>query len=174
MAPTPKQSPTAEPIVLGRISGLYGVRGWVKVFSYTEPRDAILDYRDCLLQRDGGWETARIEEGRTQGRTVVARFAGIDDRDQAKPLVGSDIGVRRKDLPEPADGEYYWADLEGLEVVHRDGRSLGRVAYLLATGANDVLVVQGEREVLVPFVPDKVILDVDVAAGIINVDWEWD
>lgn len=142
--------------------------------SYTEPREAILDYRDCLLKTDDGWEETRLEDGRTRGRTVIARFAGTGDRDQAARLVGSEIGVRREALPATVKGEYYWADLEGLEVVHRDGRSLGRVAYLLATGAHDVLVVQGDREVLVPFVPGRVILDVDVAAGVIEVDWEWD
>ncbi len=89
-------------------------------------------------------------------------------------MTGSDIGVDRDALPDPEEGHYYWADLEGLTVVHRDGTELGRVAYLMATGANDVLVVDGPAERLIPFVPGEVILDVDLAAGVIRVDWEWD
>jgi 16S rRNA processing protein RimM len=157
---------------------LYGVRGWVKLFSYTDPREAILKYTDCRLKQDGRWSAARLAEGRKQGKSIIARLDGIDDRDTAAALIGADIGVSRETLPQTGSGEYYWADLEGLQVVHQDGRALGRVAYLLATGANDVLVVQGraagDQEILIPFVADSVILDVDVAAGVISVNWEWD
>ena len=98
----------------------------------------------------------------------------MEDRDQAAQYVGCDLAIRREDLPVADDATYYWADLEGMRVVHRDGTELGRVAYLLETGANDVLVTEGERERLIPFVAGKVILDVDFAAGVISVDWEWD
>jgi 16S rRNA processing protein RimM len=161
-------------VILGRIVGLFGVRGWIKVYSYTEPREAVLDYRDWLLGRDGGWQRVELAEGKRHGKAVIARLEGIDDRDAAAELIGSDIGVDRDALPEPEEGHYYWADLEGLAVVHRDGTELGRVACLLATGANDVLVVDGPVERLIPFVPGTVILDVDLAAGVIHVDWEWD
>jgi len=164
----------SKPLILGRISGLYGVRGWVKVHSYTDPREAILKYRGWLLERDDVWRETSVAEGRKQGKTVIARLEGVTDRDMAAAYVGTMIGVARADLPETASGEYYWADLEGLEVVHQDGRVLGKVVYLLATGANDVLVVQGEQEILVPFVIDEVIKGVDLAAGIISVDWDWD
>jgi 16S rRNA processing protein RimM len=120
------------------------------------------------------WREVDVAEGRKQGKTVIARLDGITDRELAAALVGATIGIARENLPETESGEYYWADLEGLQVVHGDGRVLGKVAYLLATGANDVLVVQGEQEILVPFVRNEVIKDVDLAAGIINVDWEWD
>jgi 16S rRNA processing protein RimM len=163
-----------QPVILGRIVGLFGVRGWIKVYSYTEPREAVLDYRDWLLDRDGDWQRVELAEGKRHGKAVIARLEGIDDRDAAAELIGSDIGVDRDALPEPEEGHYYWADLEGLAVVHRDGSELGRVACLLATGANDVLVVDGPVERLIPFVPGTVILDVDLAAGVIHVDWEWD
>jgi 16S rRNA processing protein RimM len=163
-----------QPVILGRIVGLFGVRGWIKVYSYTEPREAVLDYRDWLLGRDGDWQRVELAEGKRHGKAVIARLEGIDDRDAAAELIGSDIGVDRDALPEPEEGHYYWADLEGLAVVHRDGTELGRVACLLATGANDVLVVDGPVERLIPFVPGTVILDVDLAAGVIHVDWEWD
>ena len=169
-----QQLTDSKPLVLGRISGLYGVRGWVKVHSYTEPREAILKYGSWLLEQDGVWRETSVAEGRKQGKTVVARLDAVTDRDMATAFVGMTIGVARSDLPETDSGEYYWTDLEGLQVIHRDGRILGKVAYLLATGANDVLVIQGDQEVLVPFVKDEVIKGVDLATGIISVDWEWD
>ena len=178
MASTDKKSNKEQPVHLGRISGVYGVKGWVRVFSHTDPREAILNYRNCLLRRDGQWQAAKMEEGRRQGKSIVARFEGVADRDAAADLTGADIGILREALPELAKAEYYWADLEGLKVTHRGKRTLGKVAYLLATGANDVLVVQGgddgNQEILIPYLPESVILDVDLAAGVIDVDWEWD
>ena len=146
----------------------------MKVYSYTEPREAVLDYQDWLLGREGRWQRVVLAEGKRHGKAVIARLEGIEDRDAAAELTGSDIGVVRDALPDPGEGHYYWADLEGLTVVHEDGTELGRVAYLMATGANDVLVVDGPHERLIPFVPEEVILDVDIAAGVIRVDWEWD
>lgn len=163
-----------QPVILGRIVGLFGVRGWVKVHSYTEPREALLDYRDWLLGREGTWQQVEPVEGRQHGKGIVVRLQGIEDRDAAAELLGSEIGVDRDTLPEPEEGRYYWADLEGMTVENKVGTELGKVAYLMATGANDVLVVDGPVERLIPFVPDTVILDVDLAAGVIRVDWEWD
>lgn len=144
------------------------------MFSYTQPREAILDYDCWLLKRKGEWQAASVCEGKRHGKAVIAHLDGVDDRDQAVELVGCDIAIGRDDLPDAEDGSYYWADLEGMRVVHRDGTELGRVAYLMATGANDVLVTEGERERLIPFIAEKVILDVDFAKGVISVDWEWD
>jgi 16S rRNA processing protein RimM len=165
---------TTQPVVLGRISGLFGIKGWVKVYSYTEPREAVLNYRRWLVSDAGGWREATVAEGQRHGKTVIARIDGYVDRDQAAELVGAEIAVPRDALPETEEDRFYWSDLEGLRVVHRDGTELGRVAYLLETGANDVMVGQGERERLIPFVMGKVILGVDLADGRIDVDWEWD
>jgi len=155
-------------IVLGRVSGLYGVRGWVRVFSGTEPRENILRYSPWLL--DG--QALAVVEGKRHGKGVVARLSGCDDRDQAAALIGKTIAVRRAQLPPPRADEFYWADLEGLLVETLNGTGLGRVSHLFETGANDVLVVQGERERLLPFVWDEVIKDVDFDAGVICVDWD--
>lgn len=146
----------------------------MKVFSYTRPREAILDYDRWYLKRKGEWQSTTVRDGKRHGKSVIARIEGVDDRDEAAALIESDIAVDRDDLPQPGKGSYYWADLEGLKVVHRDGSELGTVAYLMETGANDVLVTEGDRERLIPFIAEKVILDVDFDAGVIRVDWEWD
>ena len=146
-------------IVLGRISGVYGVRGWVRVFSDTDPRDNILRYAPWLL--DG--EPCRVAEGRRHGKGLVVRLAGCDDRDQAALLMDKEIAVRRDQLPPARPDEFYWADLEGLSVETLNGVSLGRVRRLFATGANDV-IVDGERERLLPFVWDDVVLEIDFDA----------
>lgn len=165
---------TTQPVVLGRISGLFGVRGWIKVYSYTEPREAVLEYGRWLLSGKGGWREVTVAEGQRHGKGVIARIDGTSDRDEAAKLIGSDIAVPRDELPDTEPGRYYWSDLEGLRVVDRHGTELGKVAYLLETGANDVMVVKGEREVLIPFVMDKVVLGVDLSSGRIEVDWEWE
>ncbi|MDH3909485.1 MAG: ribosome maturation factor RimM, partial [Gammaproteobacteria bacterium] len=138
-----------QPVILGRIDGLFGVRGWIKVYSYTEPREAVLNYKDWLLARDGEWQRVELADGKRQGKAVIARLEGIEDRDAAAELIGSEIGVDRDALPEPEEGHYYWADLEGLTVVRRDGTDLGKVTYVMATGASDVLVVDGPAERLI-------------------------
>ena len=134
----------------------------------------MLDYGCWLLSNDRGWREARVAEGKRHGKTVIARLEGVDDRDQAFALIGTEVGVLRDELPDTEAGQYYWTDLEGLDVVRRDGSRVGRVAQLLETGANDVMVVKGEREMLIPFVMEKVIVDVDLAKGVITVDWDWD
>lgn len=161
-------------LVVGRISGLYGVRGWVKVFSETEPRDNILGYSPWYLERGGQWRSAEAEAGRLHGKAVVAKLAGYDDRDQAAELIGTPIAVTRDQLPKLDEGEYYWTDLVGLEVVTVEGLELGTVDHLFETGSNDVLVVRGDRERLIPFTLGAVVTAVNLEAGRITVDWDPD
>jgi len=159
---------------VGRISGVHGVKGWVKVFSYTQPRDNILNYRPWYLRRGDDWQPRDCAEGQRHGKGVIARLTDCEDRDQARALLATEIGVRRDQLPAAAPGEYYWYDLQGLAVVTLQGEPLGRVDHLLETGANDVLVLAGERERLIPFVLDRVVTHVDLDAGLIRVDWDKD
>jgi 16S rRNA processing protein RimM len=159
-----------QPIVLGRVAGVYGVRGWVRVFSDTDPRDNILRYAPWLLNGT----LHRVLEGRKHGKGLVVRLEGCDDRDQAAALVGQAISIYRDQLPAPRPDEFYWADLEGLSVETLNGEPLGRVSHLFSTGANDVLVIKGERERLLPFAWDDVVKDVDFDAGMIRVDWDPD
>jgi len=169
-------SATARRVPVGRIVGVFGVQGEVKLESWTEPRERIFEYRPWQLETAPG--TIREVDGvngRKQGKGLVARLPDVDDRDAAAALVGSDIAVAREQLPEPARGEFYWADLEGLQVVTMDGADLGRVSHLVATGANDVLVVRdGSRERMLPFVMERYIKDVDMKAGRIVIDWDPD
>lgn len=160
-------------VALGEIIGVHGIRGWVKVHSDTEPRERILEYPRWHLSPDGeNWREVQVLDGRRQGKSVIASLEGADDRDRALALVGARIAVPREALPETGRGEYYWADLEGLGVINRDGRELGRVRGLIRTGANDVLVLAGERERLVPFVMGRYVLSVDLDAGEVRVDWD--
>ncbi|OGT87864.1 MAG: ribosome maturation factor RimM [Gammaproteobacteria bacterium RIFOXYA12_FULL_61_12] len=164
----------ADILILGRITGLHGVKGWLKVYSETGPRQNILKYRPWLLRLNDAWLACEVEEGRLQGKGVVVKLTGIDDRDQAAKLLQVDIGVTRDQLPKPKPGEYYWADLEGMRVETADGRDLGRIDHLFATGSNDVLVVIGDRERLIPFIRGQVVLEIDLATRRMRVDWDPD
>jgi len=161
-------------IAVGRVSGLYGVQGWVKLYSFTEPRDRLLEYEPLMLGKDEAWRPVKLAEGRVHGKGLVGRFEDITDRDQAAGLVGLELAVLRSQLPEAAADEVYWVDLMGLAVVNTQGESLGRVERLLETGANDVLVVKGDRERLIPFARGPIVKQVDLVAGTIVVDWEPD
>ncbi len=158
-------------VVVGRIAGVYGVRGWVKIISHTDPIDNIFEYSPWQVMVKGQWREWLADDGRAHGKGIIAHLQGLDDREQARELTGSDIAIRRSQLPPPAPGEYYWADLVGLAVITVDGVGLGTVDHLLETGANDVLVVKGDRERLIPYLPDAVVKDIDLALGVIRVDW---
>jgi 16S rRNA processing protein RimM len=161
-------------IVIGKVGGPFGVKGWVKLLSHTEPRDKIVDYRPWQLKLADGWREWKLIEGHAHGKGVIARLEGVTDRDQAMAFMGAEIAVWRDQLGATRPGQYYWADLVGLDVQLAGGRSLGKVSGLMATGANDVLVVKGERERLIPFINGQVIKGVDLGAGVITVDWDPD
>jgi len=165
-------SRSTERIVVGRIAGIFGVRGWLRIESHTDPKENILGYAPWQVETESGWTEARVEEGRPHGKGIVAKLDLCADRDAARFLIGCEIAVERRQLPAPETGEYYWTDLVGLSVVTRDGEVLGSVSTLMSTGANDVLVVQGERERLIPFIGNDVVLDVDLGESLITVDWD--
>ncbi|MFA5684749.1 MAG: ribosome maturation factor RimM [Lysobacteraceae bacterium] len=162
----------ATRLLLGHVSGVLGIQGWMKLRSHTRPADAIFDYRPWRFVLRGEERALAVAEWRWQGRALVFRVDGVVDRNQAEALIGGEIWIDRASLPPAAPGEYYWADLEGLRVVTVDGVELGRVSHLLETGANDVMVVQGERERLLPFTVGHHVVEVDIAGGRIVVDWD--
>lgn len=162
-------------IEVGRIAGLYGVRGWVKVYSHTQPRDNILSYTTWYLRQGGEWRPFQLEDGRVHGKGIVAKLQGYDDRDAATTLMKSLVAIRREQLAPAVPGEYYWADLQGLTVRNLDNVELGKVSHLLETGANDVLVVhEGTTERLIPFVTGEYVTSIDLEQGTITVDWDPD
>ena len=169
--------PSPRRLVIGRIVGVYGVRGWVRIQSFTEPEENLLDYGNCIIGRDGGLTPLRIDAGHRHGRGLVAHIEGVDDRDRAAALKGSDISIPATNLPELQQSEYYWHQLEGL-AVYNAGALLGRVDHLMATGANDVLVVRAcegsidRRERLIPWLQGDVVRSVDLAAGRVEVAWD--
>jgi 16S rRNA processing protein RimM len=164
-----------ELINVGEVSGVFGVKGWVKVFSFTQPRENILTYSPWILKKGKAIKSVKVLDGRRQGKLVVAALEGITDRDQAAELSGWKILINKEQLPATVSGEYYWVDLVGLRVVNHEGIELGTVDYLLETGANDVLVVKdNETERLIPFIQPQTISKVDLDDGLIVVDWDAD
>jgi len=162
---------TAEWVPLGRISGLYGVRGAVKVFSYTEERDGILDHALWYLGVEH--RPVAVLSGGVQAGAVIAQLRGVQDREAARALIGEEIAVPAEELPPLPEGEYYWRDLIGMQVINHTGQALGQVKSLLETGANDVLVVEDEQdaETLIPWTAD---VQVDAVQRRIVVGWEKD
>ena len=161
-------------ITLGKISGVFGIKGWVKVYSSTATREAILDYSPWLLKVGAEWKAYTVINGQMQGKAIVAQLDGVDNRDLAEKLVGCTVAISREQLKPLKNNEYYWADLLGLEVVNTQGQAFGKVDSLFETGSNDVLVVQGERERLVPWIMHQVIQSVDLNEKRIVVDWDAD
>jgi 16S rRNA processing protein RimM len=161
-------------IVVGKIGSPFGIKGWVKVFSYTDPEDNILRYKPWFIQQEGQWNSVSVNEGRIHGKVLVAHIESVDDRNSAEFLKGCDIAIRREQLPPAPSGEYYWIDLIGLRVINQQGIDLGVVDHMLETGANDVLVIKGDKERLIPFVMNEFIKSVDLDKQTIHVDWDVD
>ncbi|MGI9335484.1 MAG: ribosome maturation factor RimM [Gammaproteobacteria bacterium] len=164
-----------EPVIVGHVSGVHGVRGWIKVWSATSPRGRIVGYSPWRVGDGTDWREYEVMEGREQGATVVARLHGIDEREVARLLTGKTITVSREQLPAPEPGAYYWVDLIGLEVFNLAGLRLGKVSTLMETGAHDVLVVDDvSQQRLIPFVEGPYVKAVEPEQGRLLVDWEAD
>lgn len=164
---------TGESVVIGRFNGPWGVHGWVKVWSDTQPPTAIFDYQPWRIGEHG--DSLSIDRWQQAGPRLVVKLRGIDSPEQAAALGHQVIRVARSTLPEPEPGEYYWHDLVGLEVINLQGHHYGRVKAVQETGAHDVLEIGGEGEtVLIPFVTGQFVREVDLAGGRITVDWPLD
>jgi len=178
-------------LVVGKITGCYGVKGWVKIHSYTEPRENFLGFGKWVLLRRGTPEPIEFDDGRVQGKGLVAHIAGVDDRNLAEAYSGLEVAVQADSLPALEEGDYYWSQLQGLQVWCREPREdgsskeggtedrvlLGTVDYLIETGANDVLVVKpsagsiDDRERLIPYLPGDVVTRVDLERAEMEVNW---
>lgn len=170
--PAVRQPGQARYVVVGQIRGVFGIRGWVRVQSYTRPPENLLAYDPWYLERGAGrWRRIVRGAGNPRGDGLVAEIEGIEDRDRARALLGCRIAVRREQLPEPGPGEYYWCDLIGLRVEDTSGRYLGEIKELRETGANDVLVVDGGSRCLIPFVRGRIVEEIDLERGRVRVAW---
>ncbi|HZV61029.1 MAG TPA: ribosome maturation factor RimM [Methylophilaceae bacterium] len=164
-------------IVMGRIVAPYGILGWLKILPETAEVDGLLDYPQWWIGREEGikkqpWQSFQVEAAKVHGNTLLVKLAGIGDRSQALAMKGRHIAVPREALPPLDDDEFYHADLIDLQVINQQREDFGRIVDVIETGANDVLVVkQGERERLIPFI-DQVIVEVDLAQKLIKVDWD--
>ncbi|MBI2994868.1 MAG: 16S rRNA processing protein RimM [Gammaproteobacteria bacterium] len=170
-APAGNKGQTSGHIVVGRISGIFGTRGWLKVSSFTRPPAGILEYKRWRVGVAQRCFEFQVEDCQFLGRSLRVRLNGVDDRDAARLLIGSDIAIDRSELPALPAGQHYWCDLIGLEVRDLGGRVLGTVEDIWETGANDVLVVEGGERMLIPYVPGRFIKKVDLAGRSIEVDW---
>ena len=169
-------------LLIGQINGLFGVQGWVKLFSYAHPRKNILSYQPWHIKVDGVWTTLDIVKGREQGKTIVAQLKGVDDREDSRRYIGVELYIEKSQLPELPEGEYYWDELTGLEVINKQGVILGNISQMVATGSNNVMVVSGKKEPSsskegkehwVPYI-EPFLISIDMDKRQILVDWDED
>jgi len=167
-----------QPLVVGQITSVYGVKGWVKLYSHTDPIEGIFKYSRWWLKTSKGWRPIELNQGRLQGRGLVTAVKGYSDRDQVKEICGSDVYIDAQELPKLDEGDYYWSQIEGLKVTTKEGIFLGEVKQLMETGANDVLVVRAcegshdREERLIPYVPDMYVLNINLEQQSMLVDWD--
>jgi 16S rRNA processing protein RimM len=167
------QLPPDQPVVMGRLTAPYGIRGFIRVQVFTETLDSLLDHPQWLVGRGGEWQARQVVEADVHGDGLVVLLDGVTTPEAAKLLRGCEVAVPRGDLPPAEDDEVYWVDLVGCEVINREGVNFGRIVELMETGANDVLVVRGDRERLIPYI-DRVVEAVDLDAKRVRVDWPED
>lgn len=169
------------PVVLGKLGSSHGIKGWLKITSYTNSVEDIFDYSPWLIKEQGEWREVKVLQWRFQGKALIAELEGVTTRDQAQMLTNCEIAIdaeQMKDLPED---EFYWRDLIGCEVVNTKGYNMGKVEQIVETGSNDVLLVKanakdgfGKTERMIPFVTEQFIQSVDLTAKQILVDWDPD
>ncbi len=168
-------SSPSHPVIVGQVAGVFGIKGWLKIRSETEPLTNILQYSPWYLKINQQWRRFEVHTGQTHGKGLIAQLKGCTDRNQAEELVRAEIAIEAEQLPVLAENEFYWSDLIGLTVLNQQGQTLGTVSTMLPTGANDVLVVQGQgQEVLIPYVLDYYVLEIDLEQKTMLVDWPWD
>lgn len=173
---------SATHVVMGRIGAAYGLKGWVKLFSFTDPPENLLEHRTFYISgstAQAALQEIEIDQARSQGQGFIGHIKGCDEREQTRHYTGKELLLPKQALPALEEG-YYWHQLEGLRVVNLAGEELGTVHHLLATGANDVLVVHptatsiDKEERLLPYIEGQVIVEVDLNSGVMKVDWEKD
>lgn len=160
-------------IALGKITGFFGVKGWVKLYSHTRPRLGIADYQQFYAGDD---KTPLVfTKIQQSGKYLIGQIDGVNSRESAEAYVGTELFVTRNDLP-TLDNEYYWHELIGLTVINQQGQTLGKITEMMETGANDVMVIHHDNgtEHLIPYAISHFVLSIDTDNGEMQVDWELD
>jgi 16S rRNA processing protein RimM len=158
---------------MGRVAAPYAVKGWIKVQTFTQYLDNLLDYPVWWLGKQGQWRQFSVVEARVHSQSLIAHLQGLDDRDAAEAITGWEIAVAREELPAPDDNEFYWSDLIGFQVVNLAGETLGKLEGFLETGAHDVMQVKGDKDHLIPFTA-PIVVRVEQDAARVVVDWGLD
>ncbi|MCL9683270.1 ribosome maturation factor RimM [Legionella maioricensis] len=161
-------------VVIGRFGRPHGVKGFVTVHSFTEPRDNILRYTDWHVYLNHTWQPVKVLNIEVHNKSIVAQIEGYPERESVARLTNVEIAVQKEQLAELEPGEYYWHQLIGMSVVNTKGESFGTVVEVMPTGANDVLVAQGEKRHLIPYLPGQFIIEINESQQVITVDWDLD
>lgn len=168
-----KPNTSTDLVIIGRVGAVHGVKGAVKVHSFTEPKEQILDYHPWLIHHNHQWQALKVLSTHWHGQFLLVQFENFSDRDEVRLLTNADIAVSRSQLAPLAENEYYWRDLIGLTVYTPDGTLLGVVDSLLETGANDVLVVKNDKkEHLIPYLLGQFIQEINLEEKRIIADWD--
>jgi 16S rRNA processing protein RimM len=172
-------SSASDTLVIGIIGAPYGVKGWVKITSYTHDLDGVFAYTPWLLGQVQEGNKYVVDQWRTHNKGLVAKLVGVDNRDDAEGIKNLEISIKAAMLPELDGSDVYWRELVGMRVVTEKGYNLGVIKELFETGANDVLLVKanlndafGQKERMVPYLLDQVIKQVDRQAKTVTVDWD--
>ncbi|QYK00636.1 ribosome maturation factor RimM [Shewanella psychrotolerans] len=170
-----------DPIVLGKLGSCHGIKGWLKITSYTDSAEDIFDYSPWLIKEQGEWREVKVDQWRFQGKALIAALEGITTRDQAQMLTNCEIAIPAESMKELPEDEFYWRDLIGCKVVNTKGYDMGKVEQIVETGSNDVLLVKanakdgfGKTERMIPFVTEQFIIEVNLSDKQILVDWDPD
>ena len=161
-------------IVIGRFGRPHGIKGFVTVHSFTEPRDNILRYTDWHVFLNNTWQPVKLLCVEVHNKAIVAQVDGYPERESVALLTNAEIAMQKDQLAVLEPGEYYWHQLIGMKVINLKGEHFGEVIEVMPTGANDVLVVMGERKYLIPYLPDQFIKDINDSLRVITVDWDMD
>lgn len=168
-----KNSAHDQYITIAKIGAPYGVRGWLKVQTFTDSIENAVNYRPWFVtDAKGQWSILAVEQVDYQSERLLIKIQGIDTPEAARCYTGKLLHIPRNKLPVLQENEYYWSDLEGLTVIDQHGDVLGKVSFLLETGSNDVLVVKGSKQIAVPYLPGQVIKSVSLDTREIHVEWE--
>ncbi len=159
-------------ITIGRVLGAFGVRGWVHLASFTSPENNLFTLAPLYLSQGQTTRPIHLKAHQAHQKAWVAQFDECTDRDIALAWRGAYIQVSREQLPPLPDNQFYWVDLEGLEVINMKNETLGYVDHLFNTGANDLMAVKKDgKEIYIPFIPPDVVKNIDIENKVITVDW---